>query len=143
MILISHRGNTNGIKKKEENNPVYINLAISKGFDVEIDVNIFNNKIFLGHDEPQYQVDDKYLINPKLWCHAKDIYALERLKKINAKYYWHQKDNYTLTSNGFFWTYPGATLVKNSICVLPEKTNYKKFNCAGICSDYIERYKKL
>ena len=49
--------------------------------------------------------------------------------------------NLTLTSNGYFWTFPGKKLLKNSICVLPEKTDYKEINCAGICSDFIEKYK--
>ena len=64
------------------------------------------------------------------------------LKKIKAIYYWHQKDEYTITSNGFFWTYPGIKLVKNSICVMPEVANYKSIQCAGICSDFITKYKK-
>ena len=36
MILIAHRGNTNG-HNLLENEPSYIDLAISKDFDVEID----------------------------------------------------------------------------------------------------------
>ena len=141
MILISHRGNLNGAIKELENKPSYIMDAISKGYEVEIDVNFHNNKIFLGHDEPQYEVELDYLLNEKLWCHAKDIFALEILKKIRAKYFWHQNDDYTITSNGYFWTYPGINLVKNSICVLPEKANYSKIECSGICSDFIQKYK--
>ena len=38
MILISHRGNLNGPKPDQENSPNYINNAISKGYNVEIDV---------------------------------------------------------------------------------------------------------
>lgn len=142
MILISHRGNLNGSNKDFENRPEYINNALSKGFNVEVDVNIYKSKIFLGHDEPQYKINYNFLLNKKIWCHAKDILALERLKKIKATYYWHQKDEYTITSNGYFWTYPGAKLVKNSICVMPENANYKNILCAGICSDFIIKYKK-
>lgn len=142
MILISHRGNINGPIKKNENNPGYILNAISEGFNVEIDVRTFKQKLYLGHDEPQYEVSEAFFKNNKLWCHAKDIYALEKLKKLNTIHFWHQKDDYVLTSNGYFWTYPNINLVRNSICVLPEKANYREFICSGICSDYIVNYKK-
>ena len=142
MFLISHRGNINGINKKKENDPDYINRAIELGYDVEIDVRIKNNQFFLGHDDPLYKVTNKFLLNKKIWCHAKTIEALVALKKIKAHYFWHQEDDYTITSKGYFWTYPGKKLVKNSICVLPEKFNIKNFKCSGICSDYIENYKK-
>ena len=38
MILIAHRGNTNGKLPDRENTNDYIKEAISKGFDVEIDI---------------------------------------------------------------------------------------------------------
>jgi len=38
MILISHRGNINGRLESYENAPNYIDSAISKGYDVEIDI---------------------------------------------------------------------------------------------------------
>ena len=38
MILISHRGNINGRSFKDENQPTYIDTAISAGYDVEIDI---------------------------------------------------------------------------------------------------------
>ena len=142
MIFISHRGNINGINKKFENNPNYIQHAIDKGFNVEIDV-WYKDYFFLGHDKPQYKISSKFLENSKFWCHAKNLEALEKLQKLRTKYFWHQNDDYTLTSNGYLWTYPGKKLSKKSICVLPEtkKTKIKKF-ISGICSDFIERYKR-
>lgn len=143
MILISHRGNINGINKKYENNPTYIQSAIKKGYNVEIDV-WYKNAFFLGHDRPQFKVSQKFLENKKFWCHAKNLEALEKLQKLKTKYFWHQEDDYTLTSNGYIWTYPGKKLSKKSICVLPE-LNKKKLPklISGICSDFIERYKNL
>ena len=142
MILISHRGNLNGKKVDEENSPKYIIKALEEGFDVEIDVWYINNNFFLGHDGPEYKVEIKFLENKKLWCHAKNLDALLHLSKINSIYFWHQEDDYTLTSNGYIWTYPGKILTKQSICVLPETTNIKKiYDCYGICSDFILRYK--
>ena len=103
MIFISHRGNINGINKKYENNPTYIQSAINKGYYVEIDV-WYKNAFFLGHDRPQFKVSQKFLENKKFWCHAKNIEALEKLQKLKTKYFWHQEDDYTLTSNGYIWT---------------------------------------
>ena len=141
MYLISHRGNLNGIQKNRENSPSYINEAIEKGYDVEVDVRFEKNKFFLGHDFNQYEINKEFLLNKKIWCHAKTNDALYALEKIKAHYFWHQEDDYTITSKGFFWTYPGKKLLANSICVLPEKSNYKTIECQGICSDYIEKYR--
>ena len=141
MILISHRGNINGPIIDRENSPKYINEALDLGFNVEVDVWYENNTFYLGHDNPKYQVDAKYLNNKNFWCHAKNIEAMEALDKINGIFFWHQNDDVVLTSNGYFWTYPGKKLLKNSICVLPENSNIKNFNCSGICSDFIKNYK--
>ena len=141
MYLISHRGNIDGIKKDNENKPEYINKALESGFEVEVDVRFDDNKFFLGHDYNQYEIDKKFLLNKKLWCHAKTREALIALQKIKTHYFWHQEDDYTITSKGFIWTYPGKKLLPQSICVLPESANYKKVDCLGICSDFILKYK--
>lgn len=142
MIFISHRGNLNGKNKNLENNPEYVLDAIKKGFHVEIDV-WYTDSFYLGHDNPEFKVTKKFLENKKFWCHAKNLMALFKLRNVNSKYFWHQEDDYTLTSNGYIWTYPGKKLLKKSICVLPE-TNKKKIPdfVGGICSDFIEKYKK-
>lgn len=142
MHFISHRGNINKINKKKENSPDYIKYALKLGYEVEVDVRIKNNQFYLGHDRAQYKVSKKFLLNKKIWCHAKSVKALAALKKINAHYFWHQEDDYTITSRGYFWTFPGKKLIKNSICVLPERHSLKNIKCAGICSDYIEKYIK-
>lgn len=141
MIFISHRGNINGINKKFENNPKYIQSAINKGFNVEIDV-WYKDAFYLGHDRPQFKVTKRFLENKKLWCHAKNLEALEKLQKINTKHFWHQEDDYTLTSRGFVWVYPGKPLIKNSIAVLPEKFKQDLSICYGICTDNIKKYLK-
>ena len=143
MILISHRGNIDGKKPLLENSPPYIEKALKKGFDVEIDVWYHSNQWFLGHDEPQHLVKSDFLTNDKLWCHAKNLQALEQLVKLGAHCFWHQEDDYTLTSRGVIWAYPGKDLVKNSICVMPERCEFKiEIECLGICSDIIEEYRK-
>ena len=143
MILISHRGNLSG-KSDEENHPNHIDIALRQGFDVEIDVWKVNQvEWYLGHDEPQYKVSIDFLKNKKLWCHAKNIEALNKMLKHNIHCFWHQKDDVTLTSKGYMWTYPNKMLTDKSICVLPEKNNENPKKCFGICSDYIVNYKDL
>lgn len=141
MILISHRGNLEGKKEKLENHPDYIEEAKKKGFDVEIDVWFIKNNFFLGHDEPQFRVDSKFLEDQKLWCHSKNSDALKELSKLNCHFFWHNTDDYTITSKGFIWIYPGKPILKNGICVMPEKIKNINIDCRGICSDFIKSYK--
>ena len=140
MYLISHRGNVDGIIKDDENKPEYIDKALKNGFEVEVDVRFNSNKFFLGHDFDQYEIDKEFLMNKKIWCHAKTREALIALQEINAHYFWHQEDDYTITSKGFIWVYPGKPLIKNSICVLPEDFELDTSQCYGICTDYISKY---
>ena len=145
MYLISHRGNLEGPKAEYENSIKYINHAISKGFDVEIDVWFYKNNFYLGHDEPQYLIKEDFLVNSKLWCHAKNFTALSKMKaNKNIHYFWHQKDDYTLTSNNFVWCYPGKLKGKECIDVMPEiicNISEYKIKSIGVCSDFIERLK--
>jgi len=139
MILISHRGNLNG-KTDDENNPKYIEETLNQGFDVEVDVWYIDNQFWLGHDTPQYKVSNDFLEQYSLWCHAKNIQALYVMSKSsNIHYFWHQEDDVTLTSRGFFWTYPGKELTKKSICVLSETVD-KSIDCYGVCTDFVTRW---
>ena len=140
-FFISHRGNIDGACKEKENDPKYVLKALRLGYEVEVDVRVHRGCLYLGHDKPQYRVSSTFLKNKKIWCHAKDTNAFEKLKKIKSIYFWHQKDDYTLTSNGYFWTYPGKKILKNSIYVQTGKKKIKNTNCVGICSDYISKYK--
>jgi hypothetical protein len=148
MILIAHRGNTTGPKPFLENDPVYIRQALDGGFDAEIDVWLINENYILGHDSPEFFIKESFLENKKLWCHAKNLRALEKMlknKKIHC--FWHQEDKFTLTSKNYIWTYPGESYTSKSVVVKPEnhiKNNFKdiaKYNCYGICSDYVKRIK--
>jgi len=145
MILIAHRGNTNGRFESYENEPNYIDKAISEGFDVEIDIWYKDNTLWLGHDRPNYGVDIKWIQDrkEKLWIHCKNIEAMVYFNSdlVNQyNYFWHQEDTLTLTSYKYIWAYPGKQPIKNSIAVMPElyKDNIEK--CIGICSDYIKNY---
>jgi len=146
MILISHRGNINGKFESYENEPNYIDKAILEGYDVEIDMWIIKSTLFLGHDEPQYNVTLDWLNKRKnkLWIHCKNVETIEFFNSLleTYNYFWHQEDAVTLTSKNFIWAYPGKQPIKNSVAVMPELYKDNIDTCIGICSDYIKNYKK-
>ena len=141
MILISHRGNINGPVPERENNPDYVQEALRAGYDVEIDVWHTPQNFFLGHNDPLYQVNQSFLTNARLWCHAKNKEALARMLALNIHCFWHQKDDFTLTSKGYIWCYLNK-YVDGCIVNQPEKdVNFKSYKSyKGICSDYIGTY---
>ena len=145
MVLIAHRGNTNGPMESWENEPTYIDMAIKKGFDVEVDVWCVDGQLYLGHDKPQYGVDLKWFIDrlTKLWVHCKNIDAVIYSKEFEYKvnYFWHEKDTITLTSLNKIWAFPGKQPITHSIAVMPEIFNDDITQCMGVCSDFIEKYK--
>ena len=141
MILISHRGNIDGNHSNNENDPKLIKHILDMGFDVEIDVWVQDGMISLGHDEPTYKIPISFLQNDRLWCHAKNLEALEFMVDCGIHCFWHQQDDFTLTNKGFIWTYPNKKVCKKSIIVcdtLKEAEYYFKKDIAGICSDYVE-----
>lgn len=149
MIYISHRGNINGKIEDSENKPQYIDDALGMGYDVEVDVWYIDGKWWLGHDEPQYEIDYEWIQkrSDRLWIHCKNIQSVEYFIEnenyvIDVNWFWHEEDTLTLTSFGYVWAYPGKQPIKQSIAVMPEIHNDDVANCIGICSDIIEKYKK-
>lgn len=145
--LIAHRGNINGPNTEEENNPEYLIKTINKGFFVELDLWYLNNKLYLGHDNPQYIIEYSFLLNnkDKMFIHCKNIEALHYCleKNDNLEFFFHDSDDCVLTSKGNIWTFPGKTLTDKSICVMPEriKSDYNLNICTGICTDYVLKYR--
>ncbi len=144
MLIIAHRGNTDGSVPALENKPDYIRGALQAGYDVEIDV--WYNKKFellsLGHEAPLCVISKDFLLTEGLWCHAKNLEALELLNEMDIKHFFaHDRDSFVLTSSQFIWTFPGEQVSKKSIVVFPEKLQPKMYeNCYGICTDYAEQY---
>ena len=144
MILISHRGNTDGKDPTSENKPDYILDAINKGFHCEIDVWFNDGNLFLGHDNKDTKIDISFLKNEKLWCHAKNLKALELMLKNNIHCFWHEDDLVTLTSRGWTWCHPKCKDGgEKSIIVKPEINKIDYNNFTGICSDYVTKYISL
>ena len=152
MKLIAHRGNINGKNSDKENRPEYIKAAIDEGLDVEIDVWLIDKELWLGHDEPQYNIGKSqsdmwfsflFRYNKFLWIHCKNLEALGKLfnyKDLNV--FWHDTDAVVLTSRGYLWTFPNKPLLPNSICVMPERGINGDLNkCYGLCSDFPLKYK--
>lgn len=140
MRVIAHRGLIDGPDKHIENRTDQIEFALSKGYDVEIDVRSWllkSNLFLLSHDGNQY--DNDHLVNeywfrdllkkyPKtqLWLHCKTIESLYEVYNrfsttVGINIFYHNEDDVTLTNTGYFWTYPGETLTSQSVCVLPER----------------------
>jgi hypothetical protein len=147
VIYIAHRGNLTGPNPEKENSPEYIVEAIDKGFNVEVDVWCIKNELYLGHDMPQYKIDECFLLqrHKVLWIHCKNLEALDYLlKHRNLNVFVHDKDMATLTSHNYVWTYPGCKYYpKNSICVMPEweVSDAEPQNYIGVCSDHVESIK--
>jgi hypothetical protein len=155
-IYISHRGNLHGSNPQDENSPNYILETLNLGYDVEIDVWRIKNKYYLGHDGPIYIIDEDFLKNDKLWCHAKNIDALyNMLLSPDIHCFFHNEDDVTLSSRNYLISYPrpSVLLTNMSIVMMPEQIakvygvnefNDWKWNlkeCAGVCSDIIWDYK--
>ncbi len=151
MIYIAHRGLFKGPDNSKENHPDQIQLALHQGYHVEVDIRVIDRKLYLGHDEPLYEINDDFINARKFWIHCKNLEALYYFTThISEKYnyFWHENDQYTLTSKNYIWTFPGKPLTDRSIMVMPEHVdasllNTKQIFCYGICSDFVERIKEM
>jgi hypothetical protein len=150
MILISHRGNYNGINPDRENKPSYIDTTLSMGYDVEVDIRFIDGNFYLGHDTPDTLINEKWILERKdnIWFHCKDLYSAQVFKEMNCdiKYFCHTSDSFVLCSTGHIWVHDlSLNLDKN--CIIPlldlESVNSKfNNNVYAICSDYIKQCKK-
>ena len=153
MKIISHRGNIKGPIPDKENRPSYIDSAIQLGFDVEIDVRFIDNKFWLGHDTPDYEVSDIWIMKrkEKLWFHCKDLPSALELENLNPTInkFCHNSDPYVIVSNGKMWVHD-LTLTLNNKCIIPllslndiESNTTLSFgeNIYGICTDYPQNLK--
>jgi len=144
---IAHRGNLNGRLPEKENSPDYIDKAISEHFDAEIDLWATSNKLYLGHDYPQYKIDATWLEERRaqLWVHIKNEEAVAQIQTLKGfNWFWQDSDLYTITSHGHVWAHLNAPEVKNAICVLPEQRIARKQvnikSNKGYCSDIIAEW---
>lgn len=150
MKLIAHRGNIYGPIPEKENSLDYIEEALNKGFDVEVDVWYRNGKYFSGHDSPTHFIPFEFffLHSARLWVHAKTIETLHKLLQWKSlalvfpmfDFFYHAGDACALTSEGYIWTHPyySHVVTDKSIMVLPGSVIAGRYlGCHGICSDYV------
>lgn len=145
MILIAHRGNINGPIPERENSIAYIKEALAAGYDVEIDLWYIADMWMLGHDYPQYQVDLDFLRTRGLWIHCKNFKTLDMLARqevMHPNFFYHTDEDYVLTKHGWIWAYPNKEGSDIAICVMPELNESSVEGFAGVCSDYVAKYKK-
>ena len=140
MVIISHRGNLNGPNPERENSPTYITEAISAGFDVEVDVWWWKDGLWLGHDEPEWGLSEKFLetIKENTWLHCKNLKMVEKLINTEYHWFWHQTDNVTLTSKGYVWCFPENEVTGGIMVDKGQNTNK---NILGVCTDYVQTWK--
>lgn len=150
MKFISHRANLYGPEHDKENKPERILETIKLGFDVEIDLRVISGNFFLGHDDPQYEINKDFLLKNKsnLWIHAKNFEAAKILKSTSLNWFWHENDKFVLTSHGHIWAYPDI-FFDGCIVNQPSENSefwkeslYRKMKFYGICHDNIMSIKQ-
>lgn len=142
IILIAHRGNSNGPNPERENSLPYLQEALDRGFDVEADIRYVHGDWYLGHDGPKYKIDEEWLELKHIWWHAKDTYTLMMLlPHTEINHFYQQSDVCSLTSQNYIWTVLNRPGPKN-IIVIPACSVLPK-GCAGLCSDYVGKLKGI
>ena len=147
-LLISHRGNTNGIIRNKENSPDYIQKALDEGYFVSVDVCLVGDKhLALGREVPEYPVNVEFLKNNNIIAKANSIECLDFLLLNQIHCFYHDHDKCSITSGGLIWTRPGSNITQKCVFNMPEWimsdiSEIKDLECAGICSDKIEIIKK-
>lgn len=149
MKYISHRGNLDCATSEDENRPQYIQNAIDLGYDVEMDVRRIENKLFLGHDTPDYEISVDWLLERKnnLWIHTKNFAALSYLIDYDLRIFYHQKEEHTIINKcNIIWSH--NLLEANEKSIIPllklnDLNTYDGNNVYGMCSDFIIKLRQL
>ena len=145
MKLISHRGNIVAPNPTRENSPSYIDTAISAGYEVEVDITYVNNKFYLGHDTPDYEITEKWMVLRKgnIWFHCKDVESASILGGLDDsyKFFCHTSDSFVLTSTNHIWVHD-LTLKLSNRCIIPlldnvDIKNYDGNTVYAVCTDYV------
>jgi hypothetical protein len=152
ILYISHRGNMDG-DCGAENSPKQIDLVISKGFMVEVDLRMKGKTPYLGHDDATYRISESWLRDRELnlYVHAKTRDALAWLQNtdLSLSWFYHEQDPYTLVSDGSIWTHnlhekPLPNSILPLLCVNQLRWYHdnhhfgkKSIPFEGICTDHI------
>lgn len=160
MLLISHRGNVDGVTPSKENTIPYMQEALNREFYVEVDIYEHAGELYFGHEYggSGQRVDWSFLKHNagKLLIHCKDSKTLLTLRHYDfLAIFYQDHDDYAIASNDWIIAHSkqGGMVydkkdrnLSGTIIMLPEKNGLgKKFleelGCFGICSDIISFYK--
>lgn len=131
-----------------ENSPNFIDEALGRGFDCEIDLWGAGAVLHLGHDAPQFAVELGWLRDraDNLWVHCKNHDAIVAVHEQPLNWFFHENDAYTLTSRGFIWAFPGQPVVGSNTVSLwfgdADPTDEEAVKESwGICGDFVGAWK--
>lgn len=158
MQIISHRGNLEGPNPLEENHPNYLYKALKAGHAIECDIWGKDDRLYLGHDKPEWEVPSFLISGWNVYFHCKNIQAYITLYNadVSAYYFMHENDAAGLVSDGKLWVHPHTILSVSEYdkpfcyAVLPELVygtqapvfNFKTLErFGGVCTDYVTTFK--
>ena len=155
MIFISYQGIFDGNNFEDANTPKQLGKAFGAGFSCMVDVWRETGKLYLGVDQPLYEVTEKYLQGPRWWINAQNTDMQNWLQTQPANLYpnWFYFPSmppppYVVASNGKLIT-PGTVPVNNnSVIFLPEiddrgLLSTVNLKCFGICSVYLSFIRRM
>lgn len=140
--IISHRGRVEN-SKYPENSLDALKKCLDMGLSIEIDVMKKNDKIYLGHDNPDLEVDISEIDFDGVYIHMKSPHIIE-LK--NADLFFIENDSYALTKKNKIWTnYYNKDYSQHSIMCSAEligknfnidEISYWSKTAYGVCTDF-------
>lgn len=108
MRIISHRGNVLGPGSNCERH--HVEAALLEGYDVELDVRFHEGRLWIGHDEPLYELPREWVlpaVSSRLWFHAKDARAFDLLTRHGHRAFQHADEPFaTVEPDGVRWLHP-------------------------------------
>jgi len=104
MILISLRGNLNGVDASKENKPYQINEVLKTGMHCWVDVWWENDEFYLGKSEPVYPVKTSFIKMYSIWANAMNFKTLLKLAEIQSPHHFSYKGDPILTNTGHILT---------------------------------------
>jgi hypothetical protein len=144
-MFYAHRGNLEGRIAERENQPDYIDEAIAEGYGVEVDLWKIDDRVYLGHDDGQYDIDLKWLQDREqfLLVHTKNREALDFCLRNKLHAFWHTDEDYVITTQGYTVGYPGKLSVGDSFLLsVPERVweikEIEQYITFGVISDYVK-----
>ena len=144
-MFYAHRGNLEGRIAERENQPEYIDEAIAQGYGAEVDLWKVGDRIYLGHDDGQYDIDLQWLQDRKqfLLVHTKNREALDFCLRNKLHAFWHTDEDYVITTSGYTVGYPGKLSVgENFLLSVPERVweieEIGQYITFGVISDYVK-----